>query len=654
MRPQLLAAPRAARTAAPSIAPVALFCVLLAPAASLALPGEQALDTPRAPDSLSSRPEAGDDWVDPHATLPLLRGNDPSGGFPPMDALPPCGGEVPCPCGGLVVADYTLKHDLVGCDGIGLVIGEDGLVLDCAGLAVEGIGVGTGIWIPSAKGVVIRNCDLRAFRIGLFAQDAERLAVRGNRFLENRVAAIWAESSRRLAIENNYFEENGRVGIGQRIGAIATLYATDDSRIEGSTAVHNGNANAYVGGIVLFDSARDSIIQNSLADTGEDNIWIRFGAGRHLVSRNTIVDSKMDGIWIRESEGNVVEDNVLSDIDLYGIFVRSANGNRIAGNRIERAGRRAHSGIGIGGNESLSNSNCVAGNEVRESLEGLSIGERAFDNLFLDNLLAGNRTGILAGYGRFGDPNEVRGTRIEGSTFRDVRMLGDRSTLYLVSSVFDPDLIDLVCFGVDCRIVVRWRIDLDVRSESGEPIGGASIVLLNRNGAEVFSGATGDDGRVDSIYATDYVLDEHGRTEFNDHILLVSKEGFAARELPLSIACDTSRAVVLAADPATGIDGAAPGVLALSLDIAPNPIGGSSTIRFALPEEARVRLEIFDVRGRLAGTLLDGPLASGAHSVSWGEIEGLGSAGAMPSGTYFVRLRAGERAIARKVVIAGS
>jgi hypothetical protein len=72
---------------------------------------------------------------------------------------------------------------------------------------------------------------------------------------------------------------------------------------------------------------------------------------------------------------------------------------------------------------------------------------------------------------------------------------------------------------------------------------------------------------------------------------------------------------------------------------APNPLTTSTELRFVLPEAGRTSLEIFDVAGRLVQTLLDAPIAAGDHARRWdrGGIAGR----SVPSGVYFVRLRAG-------------
>jgi photosystem II stability/assembly factor-like uncharacterized protein len=77
----------------------------------------------------------------------------------------------------------------------------------------------------------------------------------------------------------------------------------------------------------------------------------------------------------------------------------------------------------------------------------------------------------------------------------------------------------------------------------------------------------------------------------------------------------------------------------------PNPFGRQTTIRYALPREAAVRLEVFDLAGRHVATLVDGTKAAGRFSVQFRP-----AAGRVSSGVYFVRLTAGPFEQTRKML----
>lgn len=87
-----------------------------------------------------------------------------------------------------------------------------------------------------------------------------------------------------------------------------------------------------------------------------------------------------------------------------------------------------------------------------------------------------------------------------------------------------------------------------------------------------------------------------------------------------------------------------------TLLLAPWPNPASSQVRFRLRarDDAEVRLDVFDVRGRL----IQGWRGRGGPrdlEISWGLTDPAGAT--IPSGTYFVRLRAGRTVMARKLVL---
>lgn len=73
----------------------------------------------------------------------------------------------------------------------------------------------------------------------------------------------------------------------------------------------------------------------------------------------------------------------------------------------------------------------------------------------------------------------------------------------------------------------------------------------------------------------------------------------------------------------------------------PNPFNPSTAIAFDLPERASVRLEVFDVAGRLVRVLVDGrDLDAGRHEATWNGRDAAGRP--VGSGVFFYRLSAGD------------
>lgn len=81
----------------------------------------------------------------------------------------------------------------------------------------------------------------------------------------------------------------------------------------------------------------------------------------------------------------------------------------------------------------------------------------------------------------------------------------------------------------------------------------------------------------------------------------------------------------------------------------PNPFNPNTTISFYLAREGRVELEIYDTKGRLVRTLVDGLLGFGAYDVDWDGTSDRGER--VSSGVYFYRLRAGKETHTKKMTL---
>lgn len=73
-------------------------------------------------------------------------------------------------------------------------------------------------------------------------------------------------------------------------------------------------------------------------------------------------------------------------------------------------------------------------------------------------------------------------------------------------------------------------------------------------------------------------------------------------------------------------------------------VQGGVRIRYTLAEGTRVHLGVFDLAGRLCGTVEDGFQTAGTHEATWNQ-------GGLQSGIYFVKLRAGSPSFSRRVVV---
>ncbi|MBM4130072.1 T9SS type A sorting domain-containing protein, partial [bacterium] len=94
--------------------------------------------------------------------------------------------------------------------------------------------------------------------------------------------------------------------------------------------------------------------------------------------------------------------------------------------------------------------------------------------------------------------------------------------------------------------------------------------------------------------------------------------------------------VIYAPPYVSGVDeDAVPTVMALRGNY-PNPFNPATNIKFDLPARGHVRLQVFDVAGRLVRTLVDETLAAATHTVAWNGVDDSGRQ--VSSGAYYARL----------------
>ncbi len=112
--------------------------------------------------------------------------------------------------------------------------------------------------------------------------------------------------------------------------------------------------------------------------------------------------------------------------------------------------------------------------------------------------------------------------------------------------------------------------------------------------------------------------------------LLGSRDGSQTVSAP--VAGSSKRSLTAISDVVAGV--ALPTSLILD-GVHPNPSRQTARVRYGLPEEASVTIEIFDALGRRVEVLVDGRLAGGWHEADVGGAD-------LPAGLYVVRLQAGS------------
>jgi hypothetical protein len=110
---------------------------------------------------------------------------------------------------------------------------------------------------------------------------------------------------------------------------------------------------------------------------------------------------------------------------------------------------------------------------------------------------------------------------------------------------------------------------------------------------------------------------------------------------------DLSDAAFVIPDLVTGVENSPANEFSMRL-ASGNPASDGATIAFGLPQTASVRIEVFDIAGRLVDTVVEAQYPAGLHSARW---SGRSRNGEASSGVYFIRLRTLGHTTTRRFVL---
>jgi parallel beta-helix repeat protein len=256
-------------------------------------------------------------------------------------------GAAPARCGSVVTSDLTLRADLRGCTGDGLVVGADGITIDLNGHTISGDGLfgngrfDTGVLVEGRRHVevtggtvrgfdrgmaVIGSTDSRVSRVTLTGNALTGISVRGT--TRSVLTRVTARGNTYVGIyltdgsNDNRIEANSVSGNEQGItldGADTNLVKDNRLSGNGDDMILTGNGNRVAG-----NSARDAV--GCGPDCGGYGISLE-GGSDNVISGNRVTHTVMDGIRVSSyipdlpTHGNVVRGNLVRGAGVDGIAV---------------------------------------------------------------------------------------------------------------------------------------------------------------------------------------------------------------------------------------------------------------------------------------------------------------------------------------------
>ncbi len=250
-------------------------------------------------------------------------------------------------------------------------------VIDCQNKPLVGKGNGVGIYVSGRTGVVIKNCIVRGFELGLLVENSSRVLVRDSDFSGNFVD------------DHSALELAGDYPKGGILFRNVTFSTIEKVRAEGNLAgvqiiggyhniVRNNDLNKNRGwGIRLLNSPHNLISENvaiynnrscwSGPDSGCESAALAVIASDFTMVVGNTFNASGDGIyqgntWERASNSCTFAYNILNDNVANGIEATFSHDNRFIGNEV----KNNNYGFWLGyASYALVSGNVVTGNHSR-------------------------------------------------------------------------------------------------------------------------------------------------------------------------------------------------------------------------------------------------------------------------------------------------
>ena len=219
--------------------------------------------------------------------------------------------------------------------------------------------------------------------------------------------------------------------------------------------------------------------------------------------------------------------------------------------------------------------------------------------------------------------------------------------------------VELIGWGNDLPAAVRCQTDVlkddtlddgdDVKGEAYESVwvDTYAAAVVDTAGADYYNtfkiaDVSGDTLTVDAIVDLFYIA------QMGDVVRVEGFMDYAYGDYEL-IPLEDSAIVVTGA---TGVEDELPQIMPAGgfSRIAPNPFNPKTEVRFMLTRPNLAQLNVYNIRGELVRTLVNGRLDRGEHITSWDGNDFAGQR--VSSGTYFARLRIGSEVMqVRKLML---
>jgi parallel beta-helix repeat protein len=270
-----------------------------------------------------------------------------------------------------------------------LIAQQDNQVIDCQAEGrpvIVGSGAQTGIVVQNKTGVIIQNCTVKGFDLGLLVADSSNIIVRNSNF------------------SDNYVDDNSILDLGVWLPK----------------------------GGMMFHNVTNSVIQNVTASNNVQGIQVVKGGG-NTIRANDAGKNRGWGIRLLNSANNRVEDNLANynnrscpqwghdaGCESAGIVLVNSDNTTVVGNTANFSGDGIYQGNTA---DRASHNNAFYWNTLNDNVANGVEATFSHDNRFIGNELRRNNYAFWLGYaswvlvsGNYTNGNRVMDCRAEHSS----------------------------------------------------------------------------------------------------------------------------------------------------------------------------------------------------------------------------------------------
>ncbi|MFH1630771.1 MAG: right-handed parallel beta-helix repeat-containing protein, partial [Candidatus Aenigmatarchaeota archaeon] len=274
---------------------------------------------------------------------------------PLLNASYPLGSSVVCSsvgasCGETIISSLTLTGNLSECNGTGIGLGADNIILDCGGYSLIGNGTGNGVSVTDYLNITITGCEIVNFSDGVRCTNTNNSLVHNNTVRNNTGNGIILVSSFNDTITNNVVHNNTEVGIFPYQSDIINISSNiifsnqeHETELQGNHSMifNNTISNGLGNGLTAMNSLNNTITYNNIYNMSSFGMSF-VDSFNNTLSNNLIYNSTNHGFMFNGSDNNNITNNNVT-LNNYGIFFLNSSYNRVSGGNLS-----ANTGGGVG------------------------------------------------------------------------------------------------------------------------------------------------------------------------------------------------------------------------------------------------------------------------------------------------------------------